>query len=257
MVWKLKVDEKGLVVMKDDLPVFLKADGTEVPFDAEASFVKVGALTHEAAGHRVAKEAAETKLLTFGDIDPTVAKKNAETVAGMTTKEAEMAARIETVRTETAKAVEERFKPVVEENGKVKTQLESLLIGQAFQNSTFIKEKISEAVPRDMLQATFAKHVSVKDGKVFAKDASGNDIFSPTRPGEVATFDEALGVIVGQYPGRDAILKGTGANGGGGTGSRPGGAFGASGRPVMTRQQLNQLDPGLRPAAVAKHDITD
>jgi hypothetical protein len=76
-----------------------------------------------------------------------------------------------------------------------------------------IAEKL--AVPADMVQATFGNRFKIEDGKVVAYDANGNKIFSRARPGELADFDEALETLVEQYPYKDHILKGSGANGGG------------------------------------------
>ncbi|HEJ3129468.1 TPA: hypothetical protein SL290_006283, partial [Pseudomonas aeruginosa] len=46
-------------------------------------------------------------------------------------------------------------------------------------------------------------------------DAHGNKLYSKARPGEAADFDEALEILVDQYPYRDQILKGSGHSGGG------------------------------------------
>ncbi len=51
-------------------------------------------------------------------------------------------------------------------------------------------------------------------------DGSGNPIFSATRHGEHADFEEALQVMVNQYPHKEMILKGVGASGGGAHGSQ-------------------------------------
>lgn len=48
-----------------------------------------------------------------------------------------------------------------------------------------------------------------------AYDGAGNKIFSRSRPGDLADFDEALETLVDQYPYKDQILKGSGASGGG------------------------------------------
>lgn len=65
-----------------------------------------------------------------------------------------------------------------------------------------------------------------------AYDQSGNKIFSRARPGELADFDEALEVLVDQYPHKEQILKASGANGGGAGTSNgvvsPSGNFGGS-----------------------------
>ena len=66
-----------------------------------------------------------------------------------------------------------------------------------------------------MVQARFGSAFKVEDGKIVAYDNAGNKIFSRSRPGELADFDEALETLVDQYPYKDQILKGSGASGGG------------------------------------------
>ena len=66
-----------------------------------------------------------------------------------------------------------------------------------------------------MVQATFGKAFKIEEGKVVAYDANGNKIFSQSRPGELAEFDEALEALVDAYPHKDHILKPTGAQGSG------------------------------------------
>ncbi|WP_367869728.1 DUF6651 domain-containing protein, partial [Pseudomonas lundensis] len=80
----------------------------------------------------------------------------------------------------------------------------------------------------DMVQATFGQNLKVEEGKVVAYDTQGQKIFSRSRPGELADFDEAIETLVSQYPHRDHILKSSDANGGGAQGSG-GGNSGAKG----------------------------
>jgi len=78
------------------------------------------------------------------------------------------------------------------------------------------------------VQARFGQAFKVEDGKVVAYDPAGNKIFSRSRAGEVADFDEALEALVDQYPYKDQILRGSGASGGGASpgGGTSGGAAG-------------------------------
>lgn len=256
MVWKLKLDDAGKIVIKDDLPVFVKTDGTEIAFDAEKSFDTVGRVMGEAKTFREGKEAAELLVKEFAGLNPTEVKRALQTVKDLTGKDVIDAGKLETVRLEAIKATEEKYKPFVDENGQLKLQLQDVTLGNAFANSEFIKTKIAEHVPRDMLQATFGRHFQMVDGKVVAK-LNGNDIFSPTNPGQPASFDEALEVIVGQYQGKANILKGTGAGGTGSKGGAGGSGGMSGGKPVMSRQQFETLGPAERMSTVASHVITD
>ena len=89
-----------------------------------------------------------------------------------------------------------------------------------------------------MLQARFGQSFKVEDGKVVAYDGSGNKIYSRSKPGELAAFDEALEFLVEQYPQKDHILK---ASGNQGTGSRQ--TQHASGQKTMKRESFTSLSP--------------
>jgi hypothetical protein len=97
------------------------------------------------------------------------------------------------------------------------------------------------AVPADIIQARFGSAFRVEDGKIVAKDAAGNNIFSRARPGELADFDEALETLVEQYPYRDHILKGSGATGGGASGNG-----GGAGSKSITRAAFDAMAPAAR-----------
>ena len=84
---------------------------------------------------------------------------------------------------------------------KAQNALHSEVIGGAFARSQFILDKM--AIPADMVQAYFGKYVTYENGKVIAKDALGNQIFSRKVPGEAADFDEAIEQIVSNYPQKD------------------------------------------------------
>lgn len=81
MTMKLKLDENNNVVVKDGMPVYVHADGKEIPFDANKATVKIAELNGEAKQYREAKEAVEAKLKAFEGIDdPKAAIKALETV---------------------------------------------------------------------------------------------------------------------------------------------------------------------------------
>jgi hypothetical protein len=67
----------------------------------------------------------------------------------------------------------------------------------------------------------------------------------------VAKFDEALEILIDQYPYRDSILKSTGASGGG----AQGGSGGGSGGKTMSRAAFDALPPAKQ-AEVARSGTT-
>lgn len=254
-----KYDANGAIVLQEvngqKLPVFVHADGKEAAFDGDSTIATIGRLNGEAKTHREGKEAAEQALKPFKDagiLDAAAAKKAIDTVKGLDEKKLVDAGARDQAIAEAVKSVRAEYDPIVKERDTFKTELYNEKIGGAFARSKFIAEKI--AVPADMVQATFGGRFKVENGKTIATDANGQPIFSRTRHGEHADFEEALAIMVDGYAYKDSILKGSGASGGGASG----GNSGAGGKKTITRSAFEQLDPMARAAAVKEGStITD
>ena len=218
---KLKLDDNGNAVLQDGKPVYIHDDGKEVPFDAPSAMQRISALNAEAKGHREAKEAAEAKLKAFDGItDAEAAKKALATVQNLDDKKLIDAGEAERVKSEAIKVYEEKLAAAEAATAKVQQQFHNELIGGSFARSKLIADKL--VIPADVAQAFFGRHFGIsEDGRIVAKDAQGNEIYSRTRPGEKAGFDEALEALIDAYPNKDSILKGGGATG---AGTVPGGA---------------------------------
>ena len=211
---KLKLDENGHVVVQEGKPVYVHEDGKEVAFDASGTVSTITRLNAEAKSHRERAESAEKSLKGFDGIaDPAAARNALDVVSKLDQKKLVDAGEIDTVRNEISKAFQTQLD---EANGKAQTyeqQLYAEKIGGSFARSKYIADKL--AVPVDMVQATFGQNLKIEEGKVVAYDTQGQKIFSRSRPGELADFDEAIETLVSQYPHRDHILKSSDANGGG------------------------------------------
>lgn len=219
---KLKLDSNGAVVLQDGAPVYVKEDGTEIAFDGAKAFAKIGQLTGENTAYRKRFEDAESKLKGFeGIADPAKALEALQLVANLDAKKLVDAGEIEKVKAEIGKAFQVQLDEAKGNASKLEQQLYAEMIGGSFARSKFVGEKM--AIPPDLVQAYFGKAFGIEDGKVVAKDASGNKLYSAANPGDLAGFDEALEMLVNQYPGKDHILKGTGASGAGAQGSQGGG----------------------------------
>jgi hypothetical protein len=218
---KLKLDENGAVVLADGKPVYVHDDGKEVPFDAAGAVSKISQLNREAQSHRERAETAESSLKAFeGITDPAAARKALETVKNYDDKKLIDAGEVERIKSEAIKAVEDKYKPVVQEAEALKSQLDSHLIGGAFARSKFIAEKFAAEGPAgvEIAQALFANRLKVEGGRVVAYDANGEKLYSRARPGELADTEEAIELLVDAYPHKAALLRGTGASGGGAAG---------------------------------------
>lgn len=210
----VEVDGKQYAVIEDGKPVYVEDDGKEVAFDAVGTRNTITRLNAEAKSHRERADGFEKTAKAFEGIeDAAAAKKALEIVANLDAKKLVDAGEIEKVKGEISKAFQTQLDEANSKAQGFEQQLYAEKIGGSFARSQFIAEKM--AVPADMVQATFGSSFKIEDGKVVAYDAQGQKIFSRSRPGELADFNEALETLVSQYPHRDHILKSSGANGGG------------------------------------------
>lgn len=255
MPMKLKTieqDGKTFAEVQDGKPVYIDDDGKEIPFDAPHSLDKIKSLNAEAQSHREAKEAAEKTLKKFEGLDdPEAALKAMETVKNIDEAKLIDAGKVEEIKAAAVRAAEEQkeaaikakdeeYAPILKERDTLKDRLDNELIGGGFARSKFVSEKV--AIPHDMLQSRFGQNFKVEEGQLVAVDSKGNKIYSREKPGELASFDEAIETLIDQYPYRDHILKGRGHNGGGAGGDEGG----AGGEKTMKRSQFETLDHGKR-----------
>lgn len=213
---KLKLDENGNVVVQDGKPVYTHDDGKDIPFDAVGTVATITRLNGEAKNHRMRAETAESSLAAFAGItDPALALKAMETVKNLDDKKLVDAGEVERVKAEAIKAYEERYAPVVAENETLKGQLNSHLVGSAFSSSKFIADKFAAEGPAgvDIARSLFGNSLRVEEGKVIGYGADGQKLFSRVKPGELASAEEAIELLVEAYPHKDHILRGPGATG--------------------------------------------
>ena len=103
-------------------------------------------------------------------------------------------------------------------------------------------------IPHDLAAAAFSDAFRIEGGKLVAVDQHGMPLYSPTRHGEVANFDEAFGKLVDGYPNKAMIQR----EGGAPAGPGPGAAGGADqgGQPctggAVSRQQFDAMNPRER-----------
>jgi hypothetical protein len=247
---KLKLNDDGFAVVQDGKPVYVHDDGREVAFDAVGTVQTISRLNGEAKTHRERAEAAEKVAKAFeGITDAEAARKALATVANLDAKKLIDAGEVDKIRAEAIKAVEDKYAPIVSERDSLQKSLVDEKVGGSFARSKMIADKL--AIPADLVQARFGEAFKVEGNDVVAYDKSGNKLFSRSNPGEVAKFDEALEILIDQYPYRDSILKSTGASGGGASG----GSGGGSGGKTITRAAYDALPPHQQ-AQTARSGVT-
>ncbi len=239
---KLKLDDQGHAVVQDGKPVYVQDNGQEVAFDVAGTVSTISRLNGEAKSHRERAETAESRLKGFEGIeDPAAAIKALGILKNLDDKKLVDAGEIDKVRSEAVKAVEDKYAPFLKENETLKGQLNSHLIGGAFSGSKFIAEKFAAEGPAgvDIARSLFANNLKVEDGKVVGYDAHGNKLYSRANPGELASADEAIELLVDAYPHKNHILKSSGGNGGG----APHGGGNNGGKKSIARAQYDTLTP--------------
>lgn len=217
-------------------PLYVESDG-KYRLDVEGGFKlpdEINGLTSALNKERDARGKLEKQIKKFEGIeDPEAALKALETIQNLDQKKLIDAGEVEKVKSE----VEKVYKAKLEEKDQALQEKDSILarelIGGRFARSKFISEKM--AIPPDLVEARFGSSFKIEQGRVIAYDQHGNQLYSKEKPGELAEFDEALSILVEQYPYKDSILKGSNATG-------PGAQPGTTGTPKLYRNEMNAKD---------------
>ena len=242
----VEIEGKTYAEVAEGRPVYVNDDGEETGYDGEDLAAQLVTANSEAAGRRHDLARTKEQLKRYEGIeDPAAAIAALETVKNLDDKRLIDAGQADEVRTAAVSATEERWQnkwkqehePVVAERDELQAKLHRETIGNRFAQSSYISEKVVS--PREMVQAYFSDAFVFEDGKVFAKYANGETVYSKSNPGQLAEFDEALEILIKGSPFRDQILKGDGKRGSGAPG--PGGVQTAGGEKVMTRADANNL----------------
>lgn len=233
---KLKLDANGHVVVENGMPVYVHDDGKEIPFDASAAMGKISQLNGEAKTHREGKELAEAGLAKFAGItDPTKALEALEMMTKIDQKKLIDAGAVDQVKAEITKAFQTQLDEANGKSQKLESQLYQEMIGGRFSGSKFISEKM--AIPAEFVRSHFGQSFKIEDGKVVAYNPNGEKVYSRTKPGALADFDEALESLIELHPQKDYILKASGNSGGGSQQSQH-----QAGQKTMKRDAFDSLD---------------
>jgi len=117
----------------------------------------------------------------------------------------------------------EAIKTHTELLSKKDSEIRRLMVTNKFAvSSFFVGEKKKTTLPPDIGEAYFGKNFKVEEidgeSKLRAYYSNGEPIISRLNPGEPAEFEEAMGLIIDAYPGKDGILAAPGGGSGGGGG---------------------------------------
>lgn len=240
----VEIEGKQYAELNESGQVLYDNDGKEMAFDAAQTYGKITDLTREAADNRKAKEDLDKKLKSFEGLDPEKYQEAIEKLSKIDQKQLIDAGEIDRVKQEIANGFQEKLDESETRYKTLEERYNGEKMSAEFSRSKFINDQL--AIPADIAQAHFGRHFKLEDGKLRGYDSNGEPIYSKSKPGEIASFDEAMETLVGSYQHRDRILKGSGASGTGGDGGS-----GTGGKRRISRAQYEQLGAADQ-AAVAQ-----
>lgn len=243
MTWKLKKGEDGVIVLKDDKPVYEDPEGKELALDAPQMYDKIITLGKEAKSNRERADAFSTQVKLFDGIEDLEkwkvdADKAIETVTNFNQEDWLKADKVEKLKKDMKEAYESQEATLKKgfEIGKVELQgtidkkdgqIRKLMVSNKFATSQYFSgTEPKTTLPPEIAETYFGKNFKVeedsktKELKLIAYFTNGDQVLSRINPGEIAEFEEAMTLIFDAYPGKERLMrtKGGGSGGGGGTG---------------------------------------
>ena len=215
MPWK-KDDNGAYIEDNNGNPIFVLDGGEERSVDYLAMSKALTEASRESAGRKDTIRKMEAAAKAWEGVEDipafiAAARKDAEAVKAMSDKEkdAEEAARARVLAA--TSPLEKKIAELEAEKAGLQEQYNVSVINSQFGTSKYVNEELVNAA---MAQELFAKHFSIEDGKLVAKDDTGNIIYDENGP---AGFETAMRKLVSVSSYKSFLLKGSGAKGSGAT----------------------------------------
>jgi len=249
MPLELKFDEEGKVVVKEvengiKMPVYVDEDGKDIEVDVPSLFTKITEVSAEAKGYRKDKATLKEKYKLFDGIEnleewKAEAEKATETVKNFDDKKLVDAGKVEEIKNQIKEVHKEEVVNIhksyeqsgLEKDTTIKNKditIYGLMVSSKFAQSPYFSgENPISTLPPEIAETYFGKNYKVEDDgtgklRVTGYKSDGKPIYSRKNPGDLAEFEEALEVIIGEYQYKDRILRSSGAGSGAGGGSGAG-----------------------------------
>ena len=232
---KLKVDTTtGNAILKDGHPLYVYDDGTEMPFDAAATLEglnkKIKAEEEKATRFFTEREELKKQVEPWKPFKIDEVKKAIETVKNLSAQEILDQRGVEELKRqmrmgfdEEKSALAKSYEPKIKEFEQTIADREAIIYDLAVTNKFATSPYFSGEKPKTVFapeHATriygnrFKVDINGKDYKIIALDeVGGKPLMSKKNHGEMADFDEAVGILVDQDAKKNRILKGTDGGG--------------------------------------------
>lgn len=227
MPWKYD-DNGGIALDEHKNPIRIDETGQEKGVDGDASAKRLTETIKESVQRKERIRALEEALKPFEGIEDagawmSEAQKALEMMKNAPEKEKALEDQIRARVEAATKPLQEKLSSADGELGTLRAQLERESIGNAFNNSQFVNEKlINPALAAELFSRRFKLH----EGKIVGLGDDGQPLYGAEG---IAGFDEAMSQLVESSPYKAHLIKGSAASGSGAGGSS-GGA--GSGRPT-------------------------
>lgn len=279
LVLKLDPETKAPVTTEQGAIVYIDQDDgdKELPLDPIQMYGKITNLGKENQTHRDKVKTLTDRYSFLDDIEDVAdwKKKADEALSKVSNwKDADYikAEKVEALKADITSAYEEKLAAKdtaiselqeghATETSKLSGQIRRLLVSSKFASSKYFGAdgKTTLADP-EIAEAYFGKNFKVEadaNGEpiVRAFFGNGDPVLSKVNPGEPADFEEAIGLIIDAYPGKDGILKSKGGGSGAG-GGQGGGGGGGDDLSQLKKQHQEAMTAGdIQRAVILKRQI--
>lgn len=280
MKLELKVDPETKMPNMTEQGAFVyidKDDGDkELPLDPIQMYGKIANLGKENKGHRKKVKEMTGKLSHLEGIDDIAdwrkkADEALDKVANWNDEDYVKANKVQKLKDEITSAYEDKLSAkdtaIAEKEAAHAVKVErlggtirTLMISNKFASSKYFgKDGLTTLVDPAMAESFFGKNFKVEtndNGEPITRAYfnNGDQVLSKVNPGEPAEFEEAIGLIIDVYPGKDSIMKSSG--GGSGAGGGKGGQGEADDLQGLKKQHQKAMeDNNIQLAVSLKNKI--
>ncbi len=228
-------ENNNIAVGEKGNPVIINDDGSEYELDAIGLTTKIGETNRESAGRKETIRELTGKLEKFAGIeDPSKALEALETIKTLSEKDLKNKEDLEALKLDMDEAYklkmgdqEASFKDALSKKDlsvqNLESDLHKALVRTHFLNSTlFAGEDRKTILPADIAFEYFGKNWKVETNengeRVAIGYSNGKPVYSQERPGEIASFEEAMPKII-EASGQKIMKETTGSGSHGGQGT--------------------------------------